>query len=136
MYYLLTTFIVFIHFFWILFLVFGFLFVGRRPGIALLHFSGLLFSLFLNFMGWYCPLTYLENYLRPLIREGVPYRGGFIFHYLDRVIYPDLPEPVVRVGGIVFVGLYFIFYVFWAKKYHLVRRLRGKEMKDGYREEI
>jgi len=34
-----------------------------------------------------CPLTPLENHLRDLAKEP-PYGGGFLAHYLVRVLYP------------------------------------------------
>jgi hypothetical protein len=39
-------------------------------------------------MGWYCPLTPLENRLRLLAGEA-PYAGDFIGRYLLTAIYPD-----------------------------------------------
>ena len=54
-----TTLIV--HFLWILFLLFGFVFALKGSKIAYVHLGGLLFALVLNALGWYCPLTHLEN---------------------------------------------------------------------------
>jgi hypothetical protein len=40
-----------------------------------------------EFVGFTCPLTPLENYLRHRAGEA-GYRGGFIAHYLVKAIYP------------------------------------------------
>ena len=124
-YKLFAYFTILLHFVWIVFLVFGFFFALRKSKIALLHLAGLIFSLILNIMGWYCPLTYLENYLHYLDDRGSTYGGPFIIKYLEHIIYPDLPEEYIRIGEIIFVGLYIIFYAYMAKKHHILRWIRG-----------
>jgi hypothetical protein len=38
---------------------------------------------------WPCPLTDLENWFEG--KAGVqPYQGGFLLHYLDKLVYPDI----------------------------------------------
>ncbi len=125
-YKLLAQFTIFLHFVWILFLIFGVLFVLRWPKIAVLHLGGLLFSLFLNFFRWYCPLTYLENYLRRLYDMKSAYDGPFTATYLERIVYPDLPELYVRISEILFVILYVGFYAYLARKHHIFARIRKK----------
>jgi hypothetical protein len=110
---------VLIHFFWILFLVFGLIFALRRSKIAWVHLGGLLLSLLLNLLGWYCPLTYLENYLRGPIPDGGTYSGPFIVHYLELIIYPDLPERTIRTGEILFVCLNLVVYGVLLRSYLL-----------------
>lgn len=120
-YRLLADLSVLFHFLWILFIVFGIIFALKRSRLAWFHLGGLLFSLFLNIVGWYCPLTYLENYLRMSCGEGGTYGSSFITHYLDPIIYPDLPEMIIRIGEILFVFLNLVVYGIIAKKY-----LRGR----------
>ena len=110
-----------VHFFWILFLIFGIFFALKRSKIAFLHMAGLFFSLVLNFFGWYCPLTYIENYLYVAIRSNAYYTGSFITTYLNHLIYLDLPERYIRIGGIVFVLINLIVYIYLAQKYHINR---------------
>ncbi|MBW1798367.1 MAG: DUF2784 domain-containing protein [Deltaproteobacteria bacterium] len=109
------------HFLWILFIVFGIIFALKRSRLAWFHFGGLLFSLFLNILGWYCPLTYLENYLRMSCGDGGTYDSSFIIHYLEPIIYPDLPEMIIRIGEVLFVCLNLVVYGIIAKRY-----LRGR----------
>ena len=48
---------------------------------------------------WPCPLTVLENWLEA--KAGVePYQGGFLLHYLDKLVYPDISATVLTVGGV------------------------------------
>ncbi len=120
----LADFTIILHLVWILFLIFGFIFAVIKSKIAFLHVAGLLFALFLNIMGWYCPLTYLENYLYALHDSESTYTGPFIMDHLDHLIYPDLPEKYIRIGGILFVCLYVIGYAYLAKKYRILDRIK------------
>ena len=121
------------HFLWILFLIFGVFFAIKRSKIAWFHLGGLLFSLFINMLGMYCPLTYLENYLRSIYGASGPYLGSFIAHYLERVIYLDLPEKTIRMGEILFVCLNLVVYGVLAKRYFLRSRpgSRGCSLPDA-----
>jgi hypothetical protein len=125
-YQLLAHFTILMHFVWILFLIFGVFFALRWPKIALVHLGGLLFSFVLNVFSWYCPLTYLENYLRRLYDVKSAYGGPFMATYLERIVYPDLPELYIRVGEIFFVILYVGFYVYLARRHHILGRMRKK----------
>jgi hypothetical protein len=42
----------------------------------------------IEFAGWICPLTPLENHWRRLAGEE-GYAGGFVEHYVFPVLYPD-----------------------------------------------
>jgi len=117
--------IILLHFLWVLFLLFGLLAVWWKPKIAYVHAGGLLFALVLNLFGWYCPLTYLENYLHGLHRSGTGYGGTFLGHYLIPLIYPDLPASFIRMGAMVFVVVHLLVYGFLIKKSRLFRRGNG-----------
>ena len=105
------------HFLWILFLVFGVIFALKGSKLAWFHLGGLLFSLFINLLGLYCPLTYLENYLLSAYEDSRTYSGSFIAHYLEPIVYPDLSEMTIRIGEIIFVSLNLVVYGILAKKY-------------------
>ena len=107
--------VIVLHFLWILFLIFGFYFILRGSRIAYVHASGLLFSLVLNLMGWYCPLTYLENHLNSVDRTVVSGDKSFMERTLEKVIYPDVDEALIRKGEIIFVVMNGIAYA-WAGK--------------------
>lgn len=114
---LITDLVIGLHFLWILFLMFGFYFVLKRSRIAYIHGAGLLFALILNLMGWYCPLTSFEDYLHS---HHVPIREkSFIGRNIERMIYPQVDEWVIRGGTLVFIAANGIAYVWVAKRSHI-----------------
>jgi hypothetical protein len=50
--------------------------------------------------GFWCPLTALENWLE-VRGEVSAYRGSFLLHYLDAVVYPDIPPNLLIVAAVV-----------------------------------
>jgi len=104
-----------VHFFWIVFIIFGFVFALKRSKIAWLHLAGLSFSLFMNMCKWYCPLTYLENFLYTHANADLAYGGSFIGQHIGKLVYPSLPENVIRGGEIIFVVCNLIAYAFFVR---------------------
>jgi len=97
--------VVLIHFLWIIFLIFG-AFIGIRYRIVkIFHIAGLGFAVVIQIFGWYCPLTYLEIWLRqrhdPLLR----YSGSFIIHYVEKLIYIDLSPGIIFVLTVILVSI-------------------------------
>jgi hypothetical protein len=92
---ILADIVVVVHFLWILFLIFG-AFLGVRNKAAMAaHISGLFFAFTIQIFDWYCPLTDLEVWLRQKQAAGLPYKGSFIVHYLEAIIYVEVPRLVV-----------------------------------------
>lgn len=92
----------------------GFLVLWRRR-VAWLHVPAALYGAALEFFGWICPLTPLEQGLRRSAGQA-GYAGGFIDHYLRELIY--LPGPVWNdlrfwLGGLVLVGNAAIYLWVW-----------------------
>jgi hypothetical protein len=104
MYFLLADAVVVFHFLFIAFVVAGGLFVLRRPWVAWVHLPAAFWGAFIEFAGWICPLTPLENCLRSL-GGGSIYRGDFIEQYLVPVIYPSNLTAFMQyiLGGLVIV---------------------------------
>ena len=126
---LLANAVALLHAAWALFLVFGFIFALRKSQLAFLHLGGLLFSFFLNLLGWYCPLTHLENYLHSLHQKGTGYSSPFMMEYVYYLLYPDLPEYLIRVGEILFVCINLLGYAYLAKRdglFFLTKRLGSR----------
>lgn len=86
---LLADAVVVIHFGFVLFVVLGGFLALRWPKLAWIHVPSFLWGAGISFLGWICPLTYLENDLR---RKGAEagYSGSFIETYILPVLYPDL----------------------------------------------
>lgn len=105
-----------VHFLWILFLVFGFVFALKGSRIAYAHLGGLVFTLVLNALGWYCPLTHLEYCFRSLEGASSAQEKSFIARGLEPFVYPDIPENFLRGAEILLTVLYLIVYGYWAKR--------------------
>jgi nitrate reductase gamma subunit len=76
-----------VHLGFVLFVVLGGLLVLRWPWVALPHIPAAIWGVLIEYAGWICPLTPLENSLRS--SGGVArYSGGFIQHYIQPVLYP------------------------------------------------
>jgi len=76
-----------LHLAFIIFVVLGGLLALWRPWVAWLHLPAAAWGVAIEFFGWICPLTPLENRLRALGGE-TGYEGGFIERYLVGLIYP------------------------------------------------
>ena len=83
-----ADFLVVLHFVFILFVVLGGFLVLKWRWIALIHLPSAVWGTLIEFQGWICPLTPLEQKFRMAAGEE-GYSGGFIQHYLFAVIYPD-----------------------------------------------
>jgi uncharacterized protein DUF2784 len=76
-----------VHLAFVLFVVLGGLLVVRWPWLAWLHIPAAIWGVLIEYTGWICPLTPLENSLR--VKGGeAGYAGGFIQHYIQPVLYP------------------------------------------------
>ncbi len=84
---ILADLLVMIHFGFILFVVFGGLLVYRYKKVIYFHIPALIWGVLIEFYGWICPLTVMENKLRSHYGYGA-YSSGFIEHYIIPVIYP------------------------------------------------
>ena len=95
-YALLADLMLFLHAGFILFVVLGGVLVFWRRGLAWFHVPCVIWGILIEFQGWVCPLTYLENYLRAAAGNS-GYSGGFIDHYLMPLVYPSGLTSVTQV---------------------------------------
>jgi hypothetical protein len=87
LFHLLADFIVLVHVGFVVFVVFGGLLIRRWPKLIWVHLPAVAWGIAVEFAGWICPLTPLEDLVRQ--QAGmVAYRGDFIEHYLLFVLYP------------------------------------------------
>ncbi len=86
------------HLLWILWVVFGWIFTRHRPVLAVLHIVSLIWGVAVEVGPWPCPLTIAEQWLEARAGSS-PYRGSFVIHYLDALIYPSLPEALLTWVG-------------------------------------
>jgi len=89
-----------VHLLWILWILLGWMVTRGRPALAWLHIASLVWGIAIELGPWPCPLTLAEQWFK--VRSGrTPYTQGFLVHYLDKLIYPQLPEAVVAWSGAV-----------------------------------
>lgn len=77
-----------LHAAFVVFVVVGGLLVVRWRRLAVLHIPAAVWGAAIEFGGWVCPLTPLENFLRGRAGEA-GYAGGFVDHYVLRTLYPE-----------------------------------------------
>ena len=76
-----------LHLAFVLFVVLGGLLVLRSPRVAWLHLPATIWGVLIEYTGWICPLTPLENSFRMGGGEAGD-NGGFIEHYIQPALYP------------------------------------------------
>jgi hypothetical protein len=79
--------VVLVHVAFVLFVVLGGLLVLRWRRIAWIHLPAAIWGALIEFAGWVCPLTPLENRLR-VLGGGEAYDTGFVEHYVVPLLYP------------------------------------------------
>ncbi|HSB30995.1 MAG TPA: DUF2784 domain-containing protein [Candidatus Sulfobium mesophilum] len=88
------------HFAFVIFAVLGGFIVLWKNRAAWIHVPVVLWSSVVNLASWVCPLTPLENWF--LAKAGQSgYRGGFVQHYIDPLVYPaGMPRDMELIAGI------------------------------------
>ena len=113
--------VVLLHFAFILFVVLGGFFALKWRWLVWLHLPAALWGALIEFTGWICPLTPLENLLRQA-SGGRGYASGFIEHYLLPLIYPaGLTRELQFALGLGVVILNALVYSLWFAR----RKKRG-----------
>ncbi len=100
LYHLLANTLVVVHLAFVGFVMLGGLLVLRWPRVMWAHLPAALWGTIIEFGGFVCPLTPLENYFRQ--QAGlVEYQTGFVERYLLPVLYPaQITRSVQIVLGI------------------------------------
>lgn len=87
------------HLAFIVWVMFGALVTRRRPRLGAAHVASLVYGIFIELGPWPCPLTFAENWFEA--RAGLePYRGPFLLHYLDAIVYPHLSATLLAWAGV------------------------------------
>ena len=105
-----------IHLAFVLFVILGGFLALRWPRVAWVHVPVALYGATIEFIGFICPLTPLEIWLR---RRGgeAGYEGGFIEHYITAAIYPTgLTREIQLVLGVAVLAINVIVYTIWLRR--------------------
>jgi len=115
MYQALAALALFMHVVFIVWVAFGAFVARSRPLPRVLHVASLIWGVITEL--WVpCPLTLLETWFEQ--RAGIePYQGGFLLHYLDKLVYPDLPATVLTAAAVVVCALNLAYYakLMWSR---------------------
>jgi len=98
-----------LHLLFLGWIIFGVILTRSSPVLKKLHVASLFWGILIEVSPWTCPLTYLENWLEQ--RAGVePYQGGFLLHYLDRLVYPNISPILLTSAGVLVCVVNLTFY--------------------------
>jgi uncharacterized protein DUF2784 len=99
-----------LHLLFVVFVICGGLLAVRWPRVAWVHLPAAAWGAWIEFAGWICPLTPLENWLR--VQGGsATYATSFVERYMLPVLYPvslsrdvqwTLGLMVILLNGIVY----------------------------------
>ncbi|SOZ13291.1 conserved hypothetical protein; putative membrane protein [Cupriavidus taiwanensis] len=111
--------VVIAHALFIVFVVAGGLLVLRWPRAAWVHLPAAVWGVLIEWAGWICPLTPLENMLRRAAGQA-GYSGGFVERYLLPLIYPAGLTPAVQLwlSLVVLVVNVAIYALWWRRRRH------------------
>ena len=88
-----------LHLAYLLWVIFGALWTRGRPCWTAAHLLALVWGILVEVGPWPCPLTLAEQFFEA--RAGVnPYHGSFLLHFLDALVYPNLPYWVITCCGV------------------------------------
>lgn len=105
-----------VHLCFVLFVVLGGLLALHWPRVAWAHVPVALYGAAIEFVGFTCPLTPLEVWLRRRGGES-GYEGGFIEHYVTAALYPSgLTREIQIVLGVAVLALNAVVYAAWWRR--------------------
>jgi hypothetical protein len=99
------------HFLFVLFVVFSLVLIAaggvagwhwvRNRAFRIAHLLAIGIVVLQSWLGMICPLTHVENWARDAA-GGIRYEGGFIAHWVERLLYYEAPGWVFVLGYTVF----------------------------------
>jgi hypothetical protein len=115
---LLVALVLAIHLTWIAFVIFGAFWTRGRPWLTGFHLASLVWGILVEVGPWPCPVTLLEQSLEA--QAGLhSYTGSFLVHYLDAIVYPNIPVGLIIGAGVAVCCINLLVYGF-----RLARALR------------
>lgn len=117
-YQLLADLIVLAHVAFVVFAVFGGLVAARWRWLVWIHLPAVIWAAIVEFFGWFCPLTPLENWLRQRGGER-GYASDFIARYILPTLYPEelTREVQIALGAfVILINLTIYTWIFRTRK--------------------
>jgi hypothetical protein len=88
-----------LHLGFVLWVMVGAIFTRHRPWFSTVHIACAVYGVIIEAGPWPCPLTLLENWFE--VQAGrTPYRGPFLLHYLDAIVYPRVPPQLLTAAAV------------------------------------
>lgn len=105
-----------VHLAFVAFVILGGLTALRWPRLAWIHIPVALYGAAVEFLGFICPLTPLEVWLRQRGGEA-GYSGGFVEHYVTAALYPaGLTRQLQFELGTIVLVINAVIYAFWWRR--------------------
>ena len=104
-----------VHLTFIAFVIFGAFLGYRSRAWKFLHLTAMGYGVLIEVFYWYCPLTYLEQYLRTKAGKG-EFQEAFIAHYLNQIVYLDVPQWSLIAAAAVVLAVNLGLYVYWWRR--------------------
>lgn len=124
LYGLLADVVVLLHLLFVIFVLFGGLLALKWPWVVRLHLPAAAWGALVEFSGWLCPLTPLENWLREQAGQQT-YRTDFLDRYLLPILYPDglTREMQFVLGSIVLLVNGTVYGILWRRHNRIRHRV-------------
>ena len=102
-----------LHFGFLAFVVLGATLGHRSRRWRVIHLAAMAYGVLVEVFYWYCPLTYLEQFLRKRAGRGF-YEEPFIAHYLNQIIYLEVPQRSLIAAAVIVLTGNLGLYAYWA----------------------
>ncbi len=104
------------HLAFILWVIFGAILTRKRRWLTWAHVLCAIYGVTIEVAPWPCPLTLAENWFE--VQAGrTPYHGPFLLHYLDAVVYPNVPPALLVWGaGVALAANAFVYARRWRRR--------------------
>jgi len=87
------------HWAWLVWVIFGWLGTRGHPVLRTLHIASVTYGALVEIFVWPCPLTLVEQWAEQ--RAGLrPSQQTFLEHYLEAIVYPDVPPWLLTWCGV------------------------------------
>ncbi len=108
--------VVVLHLGFVVFVMLGGFLLRRWPKLIYAHVPAAVWGVLIEFAGWTCPLTPLENTFRARGGEA-GYAGGFIDYYIIPVLYPaGLSRNIQWLLGVLALGVNVVAYILFMRR--------------------
>jgi len=116
--------VVILHLAFVVFVLAGGLLALKWPWIVRLHLPAAAWGAIVEFSGWLCPLTPLENWLRDQAGQQI-YSTDFLDRYLLPMLYPDglTREIQFVLGSIVLLVNGWVYGILWHRRRNVSSRV-------------